>query len=105
MLLILPMIIELIKYLLVAILLTQLGYVFLIFLLGNIMVKFYTISIYEKPVNPAQKFSNLFQKTTIRFGYFIHTRVSKFNWITTNVLLLGCIIIQAIFSIIIPICT
>ncbi|MFC7785532.1 hypothetical protein ACFQWC_13635 [Rossellomorea sp. GCM10028870] len=55
MLLTLPMIIEFMKYVLIAILLTQLGFVFLILLLGNTMVDFYRVSIYEKPENPIQR--------------------------------------------------
>ncbi|RBP02499.1 hypothetical protein [Rossellomorea aquimaris] len=101
MLLTLPTIIVFIKYLLIAILLTQLGYGFLILLLGKTMVDFYTISIYEKPNNSFQKATNFFQKSTIGFGYFIYTKVSKFNWIVSKFLLLVCLIIQAILSILI----
>jgi hypothetical protein len=100
MLLTLPMIIEFTKYVLIAILLTQLGFGFLILLLGNTMVDFYRVSIYENPENPIQKMSNFFQKTTIGLGYFIYTKLSKFNWILKKGLLLGCLVIQAILSII-----
>ncbi|WRP07327.1 hypothetical protein U9J35_03935 [Rossellomorea aquimaris] len=47
----LPMIIEFMKYVLIAISLTQLGFGFLILLLGNTMVNFYRVSIYENPEN------------------------------------------------------
>ncbi|MGF3104512.1 hypothetical protein [Rossellomorea sp. DUT-2] len=99
MLLTLPMIIEFMKYVLIAILLTQLGFGFLILLLGNTMVDFYSVSIYENPENLIQKMSNFFQKTTIGLGYFIYTKLSKFHWILKKGLLLGCLVIQAIVSI------
>lgn len=100
MLLTLSMIIEFMKYVLIAILLTQLGFGFLILLLGNTMVDFYRVSIYENPENPIQKMSNFFQKTTIGLGYFIYSKLSKFHWILEKGLLLGCLVIQAILSII-----
>ncbi len=96
----LPMIIEFMKYVLIAILLTQLGFGFSILLLGNTMVDFYRVSIYENPENPIMKMSNFFQKTTIGLCYFIYTKLSKFNWILKKGLLLGCLVIQAIVSII-----
>jgi hypothetical protein len=99
MLLILPTIIEFIKYLLIAILLTQLGYGCLILLFGRTMVDFYTISIYEKPESPFQRMSNVIQKTTIGFGYLLYSKVSAFNWILRKVLLLGCLFVQALLSI------
>jgi hypothetical protein len=100
MLLTLPMIIEFMKYVLIAILLTQLGFGFLILLLGNTMVDFYRVSIYENPENPIQKMSNFFQKITIGLGYFIYSKLSKFHWILKKGLLLGCLVIQATLSII-----
>ncbi|MDT9025700.1 hypothetical protein RSX31_12035 [Rossellomorea sp. YC4-1] len=94
------MIIEFMKYVLIAISLTQLGFGFLILLLGNTMVNFYRVSIYENPENSIQKMSNFFQKTTIWLGYFIYTKLSKFNWILKKSLLLGCLVIQGIVPII-----
>ncbi|MCA0149746.1 hypothetical protein LCD52_13175 [Rossellomorea vietnamensis] len=96
---ILPTIIEFIKYLLIAILLTQLGFGCLILLFGRTMVDFYTISIYEKPKSTFQRMSNVIQKTTIGFGFLLYSKVSTFNWLLRKVLLLGCLLVQAFLSI------
>ncbi|MFS8187421.1 hypothetical protein [Rossellomorea marisflavi] len=98
--LILYMTVEFIKILIALILIAQVAYGFTILLLEKTMLGYYELSIFNPPENWFQKSTNAFQKVTIGSGYYVYTKIGKYNWFVRKVLYLMILILQVVTSII-----
>lgn len=92
-------IVEFVKILIALILIAQVAYGFTILLLEKTMLGYYEISIFEPPENTFQKITNFFQRVTIGSGYYVYTKIGKYNWFVRKILYLFILIVQGILSI------
>ncbi len=92
--------VEFLKILIIAILAAQFSYGCAILLFEKTMLDFYEISIFEPPKNIIQKITNAFQRVTISSGYYVYTKIGKYNWFVRKILYLFILIVQGILSII-----
>ncbi len=77
---------------------TQFAYGCTIVLLEKTMLGFYELSIYTPPTTIFQKITNTFQKGLLGSGYFIYTKIGKFNWFVRKILFLIALAVQGILS-------
>lgn len=91
--------IEVIKIGVGMVLSTQFAYGCTIVLLEKTMLGFYELSIYSPPTTIIQKFINVFQKGLLGSGYYIYTKIGKYNWFVRKILFLIALAVQGILSI------
>lgn len=91
---------ELILLVIGAVLAIQFAYGCTILLLERTMLNFYDLSIYRPATTVFQKIQNIFQKGLLGSGYYIYTKIGKYNWIVRKILFLLALFIQGILSII-----
>jgi hypothetical protein len=92
--------IEVVKIVVGLILSTQFAYGCTIALLEKTMLGFYELSIYDPPTTKVQKTINIFQKGLLGSGYYIYTKIGKYNWFLRKILFLFALVVQGILSII-----
>ncbi|RIW32523.1 hypothetical protein D3H55_13125 [Bacillus salacetis] len=92
--------IEVIKIGVGVILSAQFTYGCTIAILEKTMLGFYKTSIYDPPTTVFQKITNTFQKGLLGSGYYIYTKIEKYNWFVRKILFLIALAIQGILSII-----
>lgn len=80
---------------------TQFAYGCTIFILEKTMLGYYEVAIYDPPTTVFQKITNTFQKGMFGSGYYIYTKIGKYNWFVRKVLYLIALLVQGVLSIII----
>lgn len=92
--------VEFIKIMIIAILAAQFSYGCAILLLERTMLGFYQLSIFDHPTNIIQKATNVFQRVTIGSGYYIYTKIGKYNWFVRKILFIFILAMQGCLSVI-----
>ncbi|MEI2664022.1 hypothetical protein [Rossellomorea sp. LJF3] len=92
---------EMILLAVAAVLATQFAYGCTILLLERTMLDFYDLSIYRPATTVFQKIQNTFQKGLLGSGYYIYTKIGKYNWFVRKILFLLALSVQGILSIIV----
>jgi len=90
---------ELILLAVAAVLATQFAYGCTFLLLERTMLDFYDLSIYRPATTVFQKIQNIFQKGLLGSGYYIYTKIGKYNWFVRKILFLLALSVQRILSI------
>ncbi|XQY91607.1 hypothetical protein ACNRWW_19275 [Metabacillus sp. HB246100] len=83
------------------ILATQFAYGCTIAILEKTMLEYYIMAIFNPPTSIFQKITNTFQKGMFGSGYYIYTKIGKYNWFVRKILFLLALFVQGIISIII----
>jgi hypothetical protein len=92
---------EFIKLSIIVVLSTQFAYGCTILLLERTMLDYYDLAVYRPATTIFQKITNTFQKGMFGSGYYIYTKIGKYNWFVRKILYLLSLIVQGVLSIII----
>ncbi|MGM0842279.1 MAG: hypothetical protein ACQEWE_16200 [Bacillota bacterium] len=92
---------EIIKLIIIVILSTQFAYGCTIFILEKTMLGYYKVAIFDPPTTLFQKITNAFQKGMFGSGYYVYTKIGKYNWFVRKILYLIALLVQGVLSIII----
>lgn len=92
--------ISLIKFIILIVLCTQFAYGLTIVFFEKTMLGYYDITIFRPAATSFQKITNGFQKLFFGIGYYVYTKIGKYNWFVRKILYIVILLVQGILSII-----
>ncbi|CAN7538597.1 hypothetical protein [Rossellomorea sp. LjRoot5] len=92
---------DIIKLFIIVVLSTQFAYGCTILLLERTMLDYYDLAVYRPATTIFQKITNAFQKGMFGSGYYIYTKIGKYNWFVRKILFILALFVQGVLSIIV----